>query len=98
MHYRYKENTSIKCSVLVHLDIEVWFGLTRAQCVACGLDVQDEGHTLNARGSIAATRAVRNLDELRAAVENAEAILGRDPAGRFGSLEEIAAELWPAGV
>ena len=97
MHYRFKENTSIKASILVHLDIEVWLGLTKAQCVKFGLGPEDEGHTLSVRGSIAATRVVRNLDELRAAVENAEQILGRDPEARFDGLEQVAAELWPDG-
>lgn len=97
MEYRYNGNTSLKYSILVHRDIEVRFGLTAKKAAEIGAAPEDIGHTLESRTSIAATRVVRDLDELRAAVENAEALAGRDPAARLAPLDAIAAELWPAG-
>lgn len=95
MHYRYNGNTSIKYSILIHRDIEVRFGLTKKKCEEHGLGIEDEGHTLEARASIDATAVVRDPEELRAAVERAEQLVGRRAVDRLSSLEEAASELWP---
>lgn len=95
MHYRFFTDTSIPISVLVHRNIEIRIGLTAKQVAENGLDPSDEGHTLICIERIAATRIVKTPEDLKEAVEAAEQMIGASAADRYGSLDEIAAVLWP---
>jgi hypothetical protein len=98
MHFRYNGNTSLVYSVFVHRDIEVRIGLTARQAADRGLGDEDVGHTLEARASIDATRIVRNAEDLLAAIESAEATVGRRAADRLSQIDEIVPFLWPDGT